>query len=180
MKIGVAGCGGIGSNVARNLVQAGIKNFKLIDFDHVEVANLNRQFYQVSQAGKKKTDCLEQNLRAINPDLAIEKIDQKIMPGDSPGLFADCDIIVEGFDTKESKKMIMEEMAQTGKTLVSASGIAGFAMETVQIRRIGNAFVVGDFSSDQDRFDLFAPKIIMVAAMMAGIVLNMKQRQIVP
>jgi sulfur carrier protein ThiS adenylyltransferase len=172
MKIGIAGCGGIGSNVARNLVQAGVTQIKIVDFDVVEVSNLNRQFYQVAQTGQKKTDCLELNLKAINPDVNIEKIDCRILPSDCRGLFSDCDIVVEGFDSKECKKMLIEELAGTGLFMVSASGISGLDMELIQIQKIGNCHVVGDFKSDKDRFDLFPPKIIIIASMMADIVLK--------
>ena len=45
MKIGIAGVGGIGSNVAMHLVRSGVKNLKFGDFDVIENSNLNRQFY---------------------------------------------------------------------------------------------------------------------------------------
>ncbi|EHO21906.1 thiamine biosynthesis protein ThiF [Fusobacterium necrophorum subsp. necrophorum] len=45
MKIGIAGCGGIGSNVAYHLIRSGISEFKFGDFDIVEASNLNRQFF---------------------------------------------------------------------------------------------------------------------------------------
>lgn len=172
MKVGIAGVGGIGSNVARHLVQAGVTELKIVDFDRVEISNLNRQFYRVDQAGKKKTDCLAQNLKAIRPETVIEKIDLKIGPGDAGMIFNDCTIVVEGFDQKQLKKMLIEELSGTGKTLVSASGIAGVDMACVGTRKMGNCHIVGDFSSEQDEHVLFPPKIALVAAMMAGIVLQ--------
>ena len=45
MKVGIAGCGGIGSNVAYHLIRSGIVEFKFGDFDIVESSNLNRQFF---------------------------------------------------------------------------------------------------------------------------------------
>jgi sulfur carrier protein ThiS adenylyltransferase len=42
MRIGIAGAGGIGSNVALQLVRAGIPDFKIVDFDRIEASNLNR------------------------------------------------------------------------------------------------------------------------------------------
>lgn len=170
MKIGIAGIGGIGSNVARHLAQDRVKEIKIVDFDHVEASNLNRQFYRVSQVGAKKIDSLEKNLKEICPEMQIEKKDMKIAPGDASGLFSDCSIVVEGFDNKILKKMIIEEL--TDKTLVSASGIAGTHMEGVSVRKMGNCHIVGDFVSDQDANALFPPKIAMVAAIMAGIVLK--------
>ena len=45
MKIGIAGCGGIGSNIACHLVRTGINYLKFGDFDKIEESNLNRQFF---------------------------------------------------------------------------------------------------------------------------------------
>jgi len=172
MKIGIAGIGGIGSNVARHLAQAGVKELVIVDFDRVDTSNLNRQFYGVSQVGQKKTHCLEKNLKQIFPGMAIEAIDYKIEPGDAEHLFSDCPIVVEGFDKKGLKKMMMEELSGTGKILVSASGIAGNCMESITTRKMGNCHIVGDFVSDQADHVLFPPKVAVVAAIMAGIVLR--------
>lgn len=172
MKVGIAGIGGIGSNVARHLAQARVRALKIVDFDCVEAANLNRQFYSMAQVGKKKTDSLEANLKGIFSEFRIEKVDRRIEPGDAEALFADCDIIVEGFDDKKLKKMLLEEFVGTGKPVVSASGIAGTDMDGVKIRKLGNCHIVGDFVSDQRDFALFPPKIAMVASMMAAIVLR--------
>jgi len=172
MKIGIAGIGGIGSNVARHLAQARIKKIKIIDFDCVEISNLNRQFYFYSQIGEKKTNSLEKNLTDIFPEMIIEKVDKKIRRQELKNLFSDCDIVVEGFDDKTMKKWMIEEVCKTSRLVVSASGIAGDNMAAVKIKRIGNCHIVGDFVSDQDHFELFGPKIIMVASIMASIVLQ--------
>ncbi|SDU56806.1 sulfur carrier protein ThiS adenylyltransferase ThiF [Desulfobacula phenolica] len=172
MKTGIAGIGGIGSNVARHLAQSGVKEIKIVDFDAVEASNLNRQFYCFSQVGLKKTDCLEKNLKALFPGMGIESVEKKIKPGDAKQIFSDCDIVVEGFDNKILKKMLIEELCGTGKILVSASGIAGDNMENITTRKMGNCHIVGDFVSDQADHALFAPKVTMIAAVMAGIVLR--------
>ena len=65
MIIGIAGCGGIGSNVAYHLVRAGVKNFKFGDFDKIEESNLNRQFFFKEQVGLYKSETLTKNLLLI-------------------------------------------------------------------------------------------------------------------
>ncbi len=172
MKIGIAGIGGIGSNVARHLAQAKVPQLKIVDFDKVEAGNLNRQFYRQTQVGEAKTSCLKKNLKDIFPQMIIETVLKKIAHGDTLSLFSDCDIVIEGFDNKASKKMLIEELGSTRKLIVSASGIAGRAMDSVCVRQMGNCHIVGDFVSDQADHELFPPKIAMVAAMMAGIVLR--------
>ena len=172
MKIGIAGVGGIGSNVARHLAQAGLPALKIVDHDRIEVSNLNRQFYRRSQVGVKKIKCLKQNLLAIHPDMDVEIVDQKIGPGDAQKIFHDCPIVVEGFDGKRLKKMLIEELSGTGRILVSASGIAGQKMAGVTVKKIGSCHIVGDLESDQADHELFPPKIALVAAHMAAIVLK--------
>ncbi len=172
MKIGIAGIGGIGSNVARLLAQARVKQIKIVDFDAVEQSNLNRQFYTLSQVGEKKTLSLKTNLKQIYPEMAVEIVEKRIGPGDAQQLFSDCGVVVEGFDDKLLKKMMAEELSAAGTNLVSASGIAGTDMGSVGVKKMGNCHIVGDFVSDQGDHVLFPPKIAMIAAMMAGIVLN--------
>ncbi len=58
MKIGIAGAGGIGSNVAANLVRSGVSCLKIIDFDRIEPSNLNRQFYFQDQVGCLKVSAV--------------------------------------------------------------------------------------------------------------------------
>lgn len=66
------GCGGVGTVVLNNLVQAGFKNFTLIDGDDVETSNLNRQlFFNTNDIGRSKVDVLQEKLLLINKDIAI-------------------------------------------------------------------------------------------------------------
>lgn len=173
MQVGIAGIGGIGSNVARHLAQAGLSPLTLVDFDRVAVSNLNRQFYSIDQAGQLKTVSLKKNLLSIFPDMVLETIDCRMEQGDAVRVFSHCDIVVEGFDDRIAKKMLIEELADSGKQVVSASGIAGEEMEEVGVRKFGNCQIVGDFVSDVDDLTLFPPKIGLVAALMAGIVLKL-------
>ncbi|MFH2057462.1 MAG: sulfur carrier protein ThiS adenylyltransferase ThiF [Pseudomonadota bacterium] len=172
MKIGIAGIGGIGSNVARLLAQAKVDHIKMVDFDGVEISNLNRQFYTISQAGEKKTLSLKANLLQIYPGMTIETVTKRMGPGDAIKIFSDCAIVVEGFDDKVLKKMIIEELSTRETILVSASGIAGTDMDRVGVKKMGNCHIVGDLASDQEDHVLFPPKIAMVSSLMAAIVLT--------
>ena len=53
-KVGVAGLGGLGSNVLSHLIRSGVTHFVAADFDVVSQSNLNRQFYFADQIGQKK------------------------------------------------------------------------------------------------------------------------------
>lgn len=172
MKVGIAGVGGIGSNVAVNLVRCGCTSLKLVDFDRVEQSNLNRQFYFTDQVGGYKVDMLAENLRRINPDASIECLRLKLDRDNMVNSLQDCHILVEGFDEQEAKKMMLEAFAGSDRPLVSASGIAGNLVDNIRMRRLGSCIVVGDLQTDYREAGLYAPKISIVAAMMADIVLE--------
>lgn len=173
MKIGIAGVGGIGSNVAVNLVRAGIKNFKIADFDKIVLSNLNRQFYFKEQIGNYKTDMLYDNLKKIDDTINIEKKNIKLDSKNMKDYFSDCDILVEGFDVKETKKDFLEIFGDSGKFIVSANGIGGTNLEKITVKKLGNKiYIVGDFISDISIYKTFPTKVSIIAAMMANIILE--------
>jgi len=75
-KVGIAGCGGLGSNIAVSLVRAGIGSLKIADYDKVELSNLNRQYYFLEDVGKLKTEALKNLLWQINPEVNITSINE--------------------------------------------------------------------------------------------------------
>ena len=174
MKIGIAGAGGIGSNVAVHLVRAGAKQIKIVDFDKIEESNLNRQFYFQDQIGMYKSDAVKINLERIGSRTEIEAVNMKIESDNVEDIFRECDIVVEAFDKKEYKKLIAEKLGAIGKKLVCASGIGGTATDKVEIKKFGkNIVVTGDFESDIKDFKTYSHKVSMVAALMAGVVMEM-------
>ncbi|KAH9498774.1 Ubiquitin-like modifier-activating enzyme 5 [Bulinus truncatus] len=71
-SIAVVGVGGVGSVTAEMLTRCGIGKLLLFDYDKVELANMNRLFYQPHQAGLSKVEAAERTLREINPDVEFE------------------------------------------------------------------------------------------------------------
>lgn len=173
MKIGIAGVGGIGSNVAMHLVRSNVKYLKFGDFDKVEYSNLNRQFYFINQVGEYKVEVLEKNLKEINPEL---KCDYKIIKFDKSNIkeyFQDCDIIIDGFDKKEDKIIFLEELYEQQKILISVSGIAGIETDKIKIiKKNNNLYLVGDFKSDIETFSTFSHKVNIVACKIVEIILK--------
>ena len=173
ISVGIAGVGGIGSNIAKMLVRSGVMDLKIVDFDHVESSNLNRQFYFTSQINKFKVDMLEHNLRQINPDIQIAKEKIKITKANVKSIFSEYEIVVDGFDLKENKIMLMEELGAEKSLIVSASGIAGENMKDIKVKKLGeNCYIVGDYCSDDNTFDIFPPKVFCIASIMAAIILK--------
>jgi sulfur carrier protein ThiS adenylyltransferase len=171
MKVGIAGAGGIGSNVAAFLARSGVRRFKIADGDRVDESNLNRQFYFRDQIGLLKVEALAENLLRIAPDADIEIWATRLDADAMAECFQACDLVVEGFDGRNEKKMLLEALAPRGMPVVSASGVAGRALEGITVRRLGAGTIIGDFCTDAGRARCFAPKVALVAAMMAHEVL---------
>ena len=70
--IAIVGIGGVGAVVAEMLTRCGVGRLLLYDYDTVELANMNRLFFQPHQAGMTKTDAAVQTLAGINPDTKLE------------------------------------------------------------------------------------------------------------
>lgn len=170
MKIGIAGCGGIGSNVAMFLVRAGVDNFKLVDFDKIEESNLNRQFYFKEQIGKYKSEVLKENLLKIDNSLVFENMIVKISSENIKNIFDDCDIIVEAFDKKEYKILLIEHYSD--KMVVCANGIGGRDLESITYKKMKNLHIYGDFYSDISKYKTYSTKVSIIAAMMANKILD--------
>ena len=173
MKIGIAGVGGIGSNIAVNLVRSGIDALRIIDFDRVETSNLNRQFYFHDQIGRLKVEALTENLQRIRPDLRIVAMAERVEAGNCQALLGDCDLVVEGFDRQADKKMLIETLGNT-RIVISACGIAGFELEAIGVRRLGHCWIVGDFVTDCIQAPLYAHKVVTVANYMTRLILQQR------
>ena len=87
--------GGLGSNVAYALARIGVGHLHLIDFDVVDITNLNRQQYFIDQIGMYKTDALKSLLERINPYLDIRTDTVKVTEENLQELFADAPIVCE-------------------------------------------------------------------------------------
>ena len=70
-SVGIAGAGGLGSNVAIALARSGIKKFILVDFDRIEKSNLNRQYYFISQLNQLKVEALKDNIRSVAQERSV-------------------------------------------------------------------------------------------------------------
>jgi len=173
MRIGIAGAGGIGSNVAVQLVRAGLKCFlKIVDFDRIEASNLNRQFYFADQVGQEKATALVENLKRIDPAADLQGLVLRLTDRNLAPTFEDVDIVVEGFDGAADKKILLETFAGSPKMVVAASGVAGLDLASVTVRTMGNCHIVGDFTTEAGSNNLYAPKVIMVAAVMSQMILR--------
>ncbi|MGH4123494.1 MAG: sulfur carrier protein ThiS adenylyltransferase ThiF [Clostridium sp.] len=176
--VGIAGLGGLGSNVAVSLTRIGIGKLILVDFDKVDKSNLNRQQYFLRHIGMYKTEALKEILNDINPDIELETTNVFVDETNIEGLFKDVDILVEAFDNSHSKATLVNTtlLKMPNKPIVAGSGMAGyFSSNSIKTRKVRNNFyLAGDEFSDIDLgYKPFSPRVSIVANHQANMVLRL-------
>ena len=174
--VAVCGLGGLGSNVAISLARAGVGTLHLIDFDKVDISNLHRQQYAVSQLGMYKTEAMKQTLAEVAPYCEVVTHTLKLTE-ENLSLVADCDIVCECFDNAECKAILVNGVAErySEKYIVAASGMSGLHTgNTITTKKLGKRlYICGDGTSDVDNDGtLFAPRVMLCAAHQANTVLR--------
>ena len=175
--VGLAGAGGLGSNVAVALVRAGIGKLIVADFDRLEVSNLNRQQYFWSQVGRVKVEALAENLRRIHPFTDVTTHHVRVTPKNVARLFAGADLLVEAFDRADQKQMLVEAWiaAFPDRPVIVASGLSGYGgNRRIRQRRAGNLYLIGDESSEPSPgVSPMAPRVGVVAHMQANLAVEL-------
>ncbi len=168
-KVGIAGLGGLGSQVAIALARVGVGTLVLVDFDVVEPSNLNRQQYFIDQIGMPKVDALRENLTRINPYVQVITHDLILNAENVIPTFADVQIVVEAFDRADMKAMIINAITERfpDKYIIAASGVAGYEDgSSIGITRLSSKiFIVGDLkTAAKPGTGLMAPRVGIASA----------------
>ena len=173
--VAVCGLGGLGSNVAISLARAGVGTLHLIDFDKIDISNLHRQQYAVSQLGMYKTESMKQTLAEIAPYCNVITHTVKLTE-ENLSLIA-CEIVCECFDNAEYKAMLVNGVAERypEKYIVAASGMSGLHTgNAITAKKLGKRlYICGDGASDvAEDGTLFAPRVMLCAAHQANTILR--------
>jgi sulfur carrier protein ThiS adenylyltransferase len=176
--VGIAGLGGLGSQVAIALARIGVGTLILADYDVVEPSNLNRQQYFIQQIGMPKVDAIRENLEKVNPYVRAITHHTVISPENVQKIFGNADIVVEAFDRAEEKAMLINAISESmpDKYIVAASGVAGYgdnnAIKTTKFS--SKIFIVGDQKTPAGPgVGLMAPRVGIAAHHQANMVLRL-------
>ena len=144
-RILIVGIGGVGGSVATSLVRSGVQNIILIDFDVVDITNVNRQVVAYhSTIGLKKVDVMKKILLDINPSLIVKTYDiflnkdniKTILDEEKPTY------IIDACDSKETKKSIILEAISRKIKFISSMGTGNKMnpsdLEIIDIRKTVN------------------------------------------
>jgi sulfur carrier protein ThiS adenylyltransferase len=175
--VGIAGLGGLGSNIAIALARVGVGRLILVDFDVVEPSNLNRQQYFIHQIGMPKVEALHDNLSKINPYVEVLPYNEKLDKSNVERIFKEATVVVEAFDRAEEKVMLINVISEKmpEKYIVAASGVAGYGdnNEIKTVRFSSKIFIAGDQkTAAQPGVGLMAPRVGIAAHHQANTVLR--------
>ena len=174
--VGIAGCGGLGSNCAIALARVGIGALTIADFDLIIESNLNRQYFFYDQIGQLKVFALKKNIQMVNPRVKVRAFDIRLCQSDIMEIYRTCDVIVEAFDRSEMKQMIIETVLNhmPEKYLVVGVGVAGWGDNNlIRTRRSDKLIICGDEKKEvSEQLPPLAPRVGIVANMQANAVLE--------
>lgn len=110
-KVLIIGVGGVGQHVSTYLITNGIKDLTILDFDKVEISNLNRQILLTEKdIGKYKVDVVKEALKAKNSDACICSINAKVDKSNVGEIItSEFDVVVDALDNWEGKFLISDE-----------------------------------------------------------------------
>ncbi|MFC1521283.1 ThiF family adenylyltransferase, partial [Elusimicrobiota bacterium] len=129
-KVMIVGAGGLGSPLALYLGACGIGKLGIIDFDKVELTNLQRQIlYKTKDIGQFKTKIVQKRISSLNPEIKINILNEKLNPANAVKLLSGYDIIADCTDNIFSRYIINDACIQLKKPFVHGS-ISGFEGQT--------------------------------------------------
>lgn len=134
LKVLIIGVGGVGGYAAESLARCGVSSITIVDYDRIDITNINRQIIALhSTIGKKKVDVLSTRIKDINPNCQVKTYDLFIDSNNIQLIFdADYDYILDCCDTIKSKELIIREAVKRKIKIISSMG-AGFKLDPSKI-----------------------------------------------
>src|SRR5262245_12979523 len=121
-RVLLVGAGGLGCPTAQYLAAAGVGCLGLVDFDRVDPSNLQRQvLYTTADVGRSKTEVAAERVRALHPDVRVERHDVQLGSGNALELLGGYDVIVDGADNFPTRYLVNDACVLLGKPNVHGS-----------------------------------------------------------
>lgn len=122
----VVGIGGVGGYALEALIRSGIKNISIIDYDNIELSNINRQIItSVESIGKSKVEVAKKRALKINPDINITAFEEKLSSDNIDEILnKGFDYVIDACDTISTKVSIIEKSFIYKYKLISSMGAA--------------------------------------------------------
>ena len=152
MKVGIAGLGGMGSNLAEIMVRLGVGHIKIADPDIIEVSNLNRQVIaNKATVGQKKSTASMNELRGISEDFELVVYEDGITEENAEEFVSDLDVIIDEIDVFPLMAHVWLHRAANKKNIPLYSGfIIGLGTHIFKFQ--GDNYTFEDFmNKDMDK-----------------------------
>ncbi|MEE9556256.1 MAG: ThiF family adenylyltransferase, partial [Candidatus Adiutricales bacterium] len=118
-RVLIVGMGGLGSPAALYLAAAGIGTLGLLDFDVVELSNLQRQvIHSTKDVDRLKVDSAEETIKALNPDVSVNLYKERASSENILDIISEYDLILDGTDNFPTRFLINDACVLAGKTNV--------------------------------------------------------------
>jgi adenylyltransferase/sulfurtransferase len=115
-RVLIVGAGGLGSAAALYLAAAGVGRLDIVDFDEVELSNLQRQIIHSTESlGRPKALSAQERIRQLNPDVQVTPIQEQLDAQNAGGLIGACDAVVDCPDNNATRRLINETCVRFGK-----------------------------------------------------------------
>jgi sulfur-carrier protein adenylyltransferase/sulfurtransferase len=121
-RVLVVGAGGLGSPAALYLAASGVGTLGIVDCDHVELSNLQRQIlYGTGDVGQPKAPAAARRLAALNPEICVVTHALELRASNVVDLVGRYDVVVDGTDRAGTRYLVNDACVIVGKPLVSAA-----------------------------------------------------------
>ena len=121
-RVLVVGAGGLGSPLLLYLAAAGIGTLGVVDYDRVDLTNLQRQvLHGTEDVGRLKVDSAADAIRRVNPDIRVEEHAKRLGPENALDLVGRYDIVADGTDTFDARYLLNDACHFAKRTWVSAA-----------------------------------------------------------
>jgi len=121
-KVLFIGAGGLGSPALLYLAAAGVGTIGIVDFDVVDLSNLQRQIVHTNdRIGRKKVESATETVRALNPDVKVVPHEEMLTEENVERIIAGYDVILDGTDTFETRYTLNDAAVRAGITVIHAS-----------------------------------------------------------
>ena len=118
----IVGAGGLGSPAALYLAAAGVGRLGIVDFDTVDLSNLQRQvLHETPGIGGKKTESARSRLHGINPHVHVEGIDAELTSANALQIIGEYDVVVDGTDNFKTRYLTNDACVLLGRPNIYGS-----------------------------------------------------------
>ncbi len=121
-RVLLVGAGGLGSPLALYLAAAGVGRIGVVDFDAVDLTNLQRQvLYGNPDLGRKKLDAAIERMQALNPNITVDRYDVSLTSENALDILAGYDVVADGTDNFPTRYLVNDACVLLGKPNVYGS-----------------------------------------------------------